>query len=50
LSDLDVEIITLRRAMQRFEFTPQTALGVGDVLVLRGTTEALALAEERLLG
>ena len=50
LGDLDVEIITLRRAMQRFEFTPQTSLGMGDVLVLRGTTEALALAEERLLG
>lgn len=49
-NDLNVEIISLRRAMQRFEFTLQTKLAAGDVLVLRGTTEALALAEERLLG
>jgi CPA2 family monovalent cation:H+ antiporter-2 len=49
-NDIDVEIITMRRAMQRFEFTTLTQLRVGDVLVLRGTTEALALAEERLLG
>ncbi|MET3106327.1 CPA2 family monovalent cation:H+ antiporter-2 [Oxalobacteraceae bacterium GrIS 2.11] len=50
LHDLNVELINLRRAMQRFEFTPQTRLAAGDVLVLRGTTEELALAEERLLG
>jgi CPA2 family monovalent cation:H+ antiporter-2 len=49
-SDLDVEMITLRRAMQRFDFKPETRLAAGDVLVMRGTTEGLALAEERLLG
>ncbi len=48
--DIDVELITMRRAMQRFEFTGQTLLQTGDVLVLRGTTEALALAEEKLFG
>ena len=50
LNDLDVELISLRRAMQRFEFAPATRLEAGDVLVLRGTTDALTLAEERLLG
>jgi len=49
-NDLDVEMITLRRAMQRFDFKPETRLITGDVLVMRGTTEGLALAEERLLG
>ncbi|PRC94797.1 monovalent cation:proton antiporter family protein [Solimicrobium silvestre] len=50
LAELEVEIISMRRAMQRFEFTPETRLASGDVLVLRGTTEVLALTEERLLG
>lgn len=50
LNSLGVEIISMRRAMQQFEFTPETQLAADDVLVLRGTTEALALAEESLLG
>ena len=50
LSDLDVELISLRRAMQRFDFTPATILQAGDVMVLRGTADALTRAEERLLG
>jgi len=50
LDELGVELISLRRAMQRYEFDPGTCIESGDVLVLRGTTDALALAEERLLG
>jgi len=50
LNDLDVELISMRRAMQRYEFSPATHLEAGDVLVLRGTSDALTLAEERLLG
>jgi len=50
LSDIDVEIVSMRRGMQRFDFALATQLIVGDVLVLRGTTETLALAEERLFG
>ncbi len=50
LGDIDVEIISMRRAMQRFDLALTTQLVAGDVLVLRGTTETLALAEERLLG
>lgn len=47
---IDIELINLRRAMQRFEFNSETRLCSGDVLVLRGTPDALARAEERLLG
>jgi CPA2 family monovalent cation:H+ antiporter-2 len=47
---IGVEIINLRRAMQRYEFTLQTKLAAGDVLVLRGTPDALSRAEDRLLG
>jgi CPA2 family monovalent cation:H+ antiporter-2 len=50
LHKLKVEIISMRRTMQRFEFTPETQLVAGDVLVLRGTAEALTFAEEILLG
>ena len=50
LADINVELISIRRAMQRLEFTGATVLLSGDVLVLRGTTDALALAEECLLG
>lgn len=50
LDDLDVEIINMRRDMQRFDFTLETRLVAGDVLVLRGTSESLSLAEETLLG
>jgi CPA2 family monovalent cation:H+ antiporter-2 len=50
LREHGIELISLRRDMQRFEFGPKTKLAAGDVLVLRGTSEALALAEEVLLG
>ena len=50
LEDQGVELISLRRAMQRYEFGPDTCIEAGDVMVLRGTTDALALAEEKLLG
>jgi CPA2 family monovalent cation:H+ antiporter-2 len=49
LAALHVELITVRRAMQRLDFTAVTKIQAGDVLVLRGTPEALALAEDRLL-
>ena len=49
LAALNVELISMRRAMQRLDFTPVTKIQSGDVLVLRGTQEALSLAEDRLL-
>ena len=50
LSAIDVELTTLRRAMKRCEFDGTTQIKVGDVLVLRGTTKALGVAEQLLLG
>jgi CPA2 family monovalent cation:H+ antiporter-2 len=49
LSDLGVEITTLRRGRDRIDFLPETVLCAGDTVVLRGSTDAIALAEEQLL-
>ena len=49
LANFDVELISIRRALQRLDCKPDTRLEVGDVLVLRGTGEALTNAEEFLL-
>ena len=49
LAGLSVDLVSMRRAMRGFKFTPLTKIQAGDVLVLRGTAQALALAEERLL-
>ncbi len=45
-----VDLVTLRRAMKRIDFLPETVLQVGDILVMRGTPDALLRAEARLLG
>jgi CPA2 family monovalent cation:H+ antiporter-2 len=43
------EISLLRRGKAQIEITPQTVLEGGDTAVLRGTSAAIALAEERML-
>jgi CPA2 family monovalent cation:H+ antiporter-2 len=50
LTELGAEVTAIRRSKTRIEITPDTALKAGDIVVLRGTTEGIALAEERLLG
>jgi CPA2 family monovalent cation:H+ antiporter-2 len=49
LSELGAEVTTLRRGKVRIEFTPQTRLLIGDIVVLRGAMEGLSKAESRLL-
>ncbi|MFZ6752082.1 cation:proton antiporter [Undibacterium sp. Dicai25W] len=49
LSELDVDVQAIRRGKNRVELTNSLILQVGDVLVLRGTSEAVARAEARLL-
>lgn len=55
LADLDisqtgVEISTVRRGRERLEIANDLILRAGDVLVMRGSLESLALAEELLSG
>jgi len=55
LSDLDlsqagVDISSVRRGRDRLETTDDLTLQAGDVLVMRGSLEGLALAEELLSG
>ena len=49
LADLHAEVTAIRRGRMRVEVTPDVLLQVGDIVVLRGATEAVARAEERLL-
>jgi CPA2 family monovalent cation:H+ antiporter-2 len=49
LADLHAEVTAIRRSKARIEVAPDTVLLVGDIVVLRGATEAVARAEERLL-
>jgi CPA2 family monovalent cation:H+ antiporter-2 len=49
LHELGAEVTSIRRSRSRIEVTPDTVLEGGDIVVLRGATEAIALAEERLL-
>jgi CPA2 family monovalent cation:H+ antiporter-2 len=49
LDEIGAEVTTIRRGKQRREVTPQTVLAVGDVVVLRGSGEAVSRAEGRLL-
>lgn len=49
LANFGVELISIRRALQRLECRPDTRLEAGDVLVLRGTGTALSNVEEFLL-
>jgi CPA2 family monovalent cation:H+ antiporter-2 len=49
LADLHAEVTAIRRSKARIEVAPDTVLLAGDIVVLRGATEAVARAEERLL-
>ena len=49
LSDIGAEVTAVRRGKTRLPFSPDTRLEAGDVVVLRGTAEAVKLAEKRLL-
>lgn len=49
LAALGAEVTALRRNGVRIEWTDETILLTGDILVLRGAVEELALAEARLL-
>lgn len=49
LPETGAEVTLIRRGKNRIEVTPETVLAAGDIVVLRGSTEAVARAEERLL-
>ena len=49
LSELGAEVTAVRRGKIRIRFSPDMLLEAGDVVVLRGTAEAMELAEKRLL-
>jgi CPA2 family monovalent cation:H+ antiporter-2 len=49
LSELGAEVTSVRRGKIRLAFSPDTRLEAGDVVVLRGTAEAVERAEKRLL-
>ncbi|MES2296264.1 MAG: cation:proton antiporter [Pseudomonadota bacterium] len=50
LAEVGAEVTTIRRGSGRVEVTPHTELEAGDVVVLRGSAEAVSRAESRLLG
>jgi CPA2 family monovalent cation:H+ antiporter-2 len=49
LRDIGAEVTIVRRGKSRVEVTPETVLQAGDIVVLRGNSEGVARAEERLL-
>ncbi|UUZ56527.1 TrkA C-terminal domain-containing protein [Massilia sp. H-1] len=49
LHEVGAEVTTIRRGKERLEVTPRTELQRGDVVVLRGSAEAVDRAEGRLL-
>jgi CPA2 family monovalent cation:H+ antiporter-2 len=49
LADVGAEVTAVRRGKQRLETTLQTVLNAGDVVVLRGSGDAVTRAEGRLL-
>ncbi|MBI3285355.1 MAG: cation:proton antiporter [Burkholderiales bacterium] len=49
LAELDVDVHTVRRGKNRLEQSQPILLQAGDVIVVRGTAEAVARAEQRLL-
>ncbi len=49
LEDTEAEIHSMRRGSRRLELQAEQGLQAGDVIVLRGTSEAVARAELRLL-
>ena len=48
LAATEAEVSVIRRGRERLEPAPDTLLSAGDVVVLRGTAEAVARAEARL--
>jgi CPA2 family monovalent cation:H+ antiporter-2 len=48
LDDVGAEVTTIRRGSERIEAQPGTELHLGDVVVLRGSADAVARAEGRL--
>lgn len=49
LHEVGAEVTIVRRGKSRIDVKPDTMLQGGDIVVLRGTTEGVARAEERLL-
>jgi CPA2 family monovalent cation:H+ antiporter-2 len=49
LHEVGAEVTTIRRGKERLEVTPRSVLASGDVVVLRGSAEAVDRAEGRLL-
>lgn len=49
LDGIGVDIMTVRRGLQNLALSADLVLEIGDIVVLRGTIRALALAEARLL-
>jgi len=49
LHEVGAEVTTIRRGRERLEVTPRTELEIGDVVVLRGSADAVDRAEGRLL-
>jgi CPA2 family monovalent cation:H+ antiporter-2 len=49
LTEAGGEVTIIRRGKSRIDVTPDTVLQAGDIVVLRGTTEGVARAEQRLL-
>ncbi|HEY4316344.1 MAG TPA: cation:proton antiporter [Herbaspirillum sp.] len=49
LDQLDVEVTIVRRGKERLELSGSTVLQAGDIVVLRGSAEGNARAEQRLL-
>jgi len=49
LAELEVEAVDVRRGKNRLELKAETVLESGDIVVLKGSAEALARAEARLL-
>ncbi len=49
LGELGAEVTIVRRGKRRIEVTPETVLHAGDIVVLRGASDGVARAEERLL-
>jgi CPA2 family monovalent cation:H+ antiporter-2 len=49
LAEVGADVTTIRRGKDRLDVTPQTELRAGDVVVLRGSADAVTRAEGRLL-
>jgi CPA2 family monovalent cation:H+ antiporter-2 len=49
LDEVGAEVTTIRRGKERVEVAPHTMLMAGDVVVLRGSADAVTRAEGRLL-